>query len=153
MDRIFASLYSDRDAYQAIEVALPALDSDNPREIKRYVNLFRFYMFIRYQQRSPADPAPSGDEIAKLAALAIRWPQWLTTFTSGSGARNPLHILECAARASAASGGGAAGAPDAMATWAAALTETGFTEPARYEDLRRFLSSGPEIGDTAGRLL
>jgi hypothetical protein len=156
MDRIFASLYSDRDAYQAIEVALPALDSDNPREIKRYVNLFRFYMFIRYQQRSPGDPAPSGDEIAKLAALAIRWPQWLTTFTSGSGARNPLHILECAARASAASGAsgdGAAGAPDAMATWAAALTETGFTEPARYEDLRRFLSSGPEIGDTAGRLL
>jgi hypothetical protein len=153
MDRIFATLYSDRGAYQSVEAVLPVLKTNNPREIKRYINLFRFYMFIRYQQRRPGEAPQSGDEIAKLAALAIRWPQLLTTFTSASGGNNPLHKLESVARNKLGYGevDDVLSEPD---KWIEALTEIGFAETAPWcDDLRRFLSMGPEIGDVAQQLL
>lgn len=65
---------------EAIEVALPALRSANPRESKRYVNLFRFYSFITLRQRMEGT-AP-GD--ARLAALAIRWPDLLGPLGQGA---------------------------------------------------------------------
>jgi hypothetical protein len=42
-ERVFGDIYTDTTAFDAIGAALPALRSSNPREIKRYVNLFRFY--------------------------------------------------------------------------------------------------------------
>jgi hypothetical protein len=48
---IFGDLYTDNSAFDAIGAALPALRSSNPREIKRYVNLVRFYSFITFPQR------------------------------------------------------------------------------------------------------
>ncbi len=66
--------------------ALPNLDSANPREIKRFINLFRFYTFVSQQDRLRGVPAPDGPEIAKLAVLAIRWPHLLNAL----GARLPI---------------------------------------------------------------
>src|SRR5262249_6599856 len=42
-DRVFSDLYSDEHAGQALEAALPGLNLTNPREVKRYLNVFRFY--------------------------------------------------------------------------------------------------------------
>jgi hypothetical protein len=43
---------------------------DNPREIKRFINLYRFYSFVLFGRRQSIEPAAT----AKLAILALRWP-------------------------------------------------------------------------------
>ena len=155
-DRVFADLYSDADALNAIGAALPALSSANPREIKRYINLFRFYTFIVQQQRLHGVAAPAGGSIAKLAALAIRWPHLLSLLSQQpAGTTSPMNVLERGARAVGNSG---------EDPWREALTQTGlFTGTAADDkplplpdwsrDLRAFLATGPEVGEAAARLL
>ena len=61
---------------QAIVAAVGDKLDRNPREIKRFVNVFRFYVFIR-QERNP-DGLRTPEtliQVAKLAVLTIRWPQ------------------------------------------------------------------------------
>jgi hypothetical protein len=59
----------------AIARAVSGRLDGNPREIKRFVNVFRFYAFIQ-QEREQAGLSPRTDlmQVAKLAVLAIRWP-------------------------------------------------------------------------------
>ena len=68
---------SNPEVRRVIEYASGALNR-NPREIKRFVNLFRFYTMI-YTERKLADlPTPGSlHEVAKLAVLGIRWPSLL----------------------------------------------------------------------------
>jgi KAP family P-loop domain len=50
----------------------------NPREVKRFVNLFRFFVMINVERRLAGLPGPTLlDDIAKLAILSIRWPDLL----------------------------------------------------------------------------
>ena len=52
----------------------------NPREIKRFVNLFRFYTMIYAERQIAKLPTPASlHEVAKLAVLGIRWPSLLST--------------------------------------------------------------------------
>ena len=96
-DRVFDDLYSDENAYRAIEFVLPALAFFNPREIKRYVNVFRFYSFLTYR-RTLAGAAPASDgEVAKLAALTIHWPHLLSLLVKETGKTTVLQELERAA--------------------------------------------------------
>lgn len=44
--------------------ALQWLSSDNPRDIKRFVNLFRFYSFIAEHRRLTEQAAPTREQIA-----------------------------------------------------------------------------------------
>ena len=154
-DRVFADLYSDADALNAIGAALPALASANPREIKRYINLFRFYTFIVQRQRLHGVAAPASESIAKLAALAIRWPQLLSLLSQPIGSKSPMNVLEQGARMTRNGGGD---------PWREALTRTGLlTEvdaderppplPDWSQDLRNFLATGPEVSEAAARLL
>ncbi|MFC3735671.1 KAP family P-loop NTPase fold protein [Paractinoplanes deccanensis] len=83
-NRVLVGLYSDDEARTAIVAGVPGLDSDNPREIKRFVNLFRFYRFVVQQQQLQGLPPVSGAEIAKLAAFAIRWPHLLAEAARGN---------------------------------------------------------------------
>jgi hypothetical protein len=50
-DGVLTDLYGDTAAYDAIAAALPVLKSSNPREIKRYLNLFRFYAFTAFRRK------------------------------------------------------------------------------------------------------
>ncbi|GII76091.1 hypothetical protein Sru01_10730 [Sphaerisporangium rufum] len=77
-DRVYDDLYSDRNAYAAIERMLPALAMCNPRELKRYVNVFRFYSFVTYRRALAGAPRAEDREVAKLAVLTIRWPHLLS---------------------------------------------------------------------------
>ena len=152
-NRVFVELYSDADSRDAILAAIPMLDSSSPREIKRFINLFRFYTFIAQQYRLRNEPAPDGPEIAKLAVLAIRWPHLLNalgTRLAGKGAPTALAHLEAQAREGEAQ-------PDG---WQGALAAAGLdgAEPDSPEhasslELRRFLASGPAIAAASERLL
>jgi hypothetical protein len=152
-NRVFVELYSDADSRDAILAAIPMLDSSSPREIKRFINLFRFYTFIAQQYRLRNEPAPDGPEIAKLAVLAIRWPHLLNALGSrlaGEGPPTALAHLEAQAREGEAQ-------PDG---WKGALAAAGLdgAEPDSPEhasslELRRFLASGPAIAAASERLL
>lgn len=50
----------------------------NPREIKRFINVYRFYAFIQYEREAAGLPAPSLEGVAKLALLAVRYPHLLS---------------------------------------------------------------------------
>lgn len=155
-DRVFADLYSDADALNAIGAALPALSSANPREIKRYINLFRFYTFIVQRQRLHGVAAPTAGSIAKLAALAIRWPHLLSLLSQPpTENKSPINMLEQGARAA---GNGENDPWRKALTRIGLLTETAANEkplplPDWSQDLRGFLATGPEVGEAASRLL
>jgi len=140
-DRVFDDLYSDENAYLAIEYVLPALTFYNPREIKRYVNVFRFYSFLTYRRAlAGAPPAPDG-EVAKLAALAVQWPHLLTLLARESDGVSILRRLEAAATDTP--------------TWRRIIHETGLTtcDSPHLEALRDLLSRPHPIADLARYLL
>jgi hypothetical protein len=154
-NRVFVELYSDADSRDAIVAALPMLDSANPREIKRFINLFRFYTFVAQQDRLRDVPAPDGPEIAKLAVLAIRWPHLLNalgTRLATDGAPTALAHLERYARAVP---GQADGWEPALATagLADSAADPSLPEHAWSADLRRFLATEPTIATASERLL
>ncbi|HEY3505642.1 MAG TPA: P-loop NTPase fold protein [Actinocatenispora sp.] len=133
-EQVFAERYSDRDAKAAILAALPSLGTGNPRELKRYVNLFRFTTFLAERVRLRGAPAPDGPAVAKLAAFAIRWPHLATV-------PGRLPALEAAAD----------GDDEA---WRAALAAAypGLAEPTGAA-LRGFLRTAPTIGPAGFHLL
>lgn len=54
--------------------------SNNPREIKRLLNVFRFYAFIQVSRGLAGLSTPTLEQVAKLAVLAVRWPNLLELF-------------------------------------------------------------------------
>ena len=138
IDRVFSDLYSDAAAWTAVRSVLPQLGSSNPRELKRYLNLFRFYSFIVYRRRLDGIPPPSGQQIAKTAALAIRWPQLLTALSASRDGVKILGRLEAAARK--------------KEDWQDELKHAGLTA-GDYSDLCQFLSSGDPIAEAAALLI
>ena len=145
-DRVFDDLYSDENAYRAIEFVLPALAFFNPREIKRYVNVFRFYSFLTYR-RTLAGAAPASDgEVAKLAALTIHWPHLLSLLVKETGKTTVLQELERAASL----------ADDQI--WRLTVRETGLTgldasDGAHLDSLRDLLSTPCPVAGLARHLL
>ena len=147
VERVFTELYRDSLACDAIEKGIQDfLGPATPREIKRYINLFRFYTFITYRQRLDGGPDVSAEQIAKLAVLAIRWPNLLTFLTlASSNGQTPLEVLEHEAR-------------DTEDAWLAALVSLDLTSPTEgntgpLEKLRQFLQKAPDIAESAARLL
>ncbi|HKO38123.1 MAG TPA: P-loop NTPase fold protein [Solirubrobacterales bacterium] len=82
---------TDPETIKALEDQLPHL-SDNPRTIKRAVNLYRFYHFISWARDASAPDLESADTelIADWTVIAARWPQavhWLQV--NGRGVEDP----------------------------------------------------------------
>jgi KAP family P-loop domain len=53
---------------------------NNPREMKRFLNILRFYYFIREGRKAAELPYPSLDQIKRWIILVMKWPQvavWL----------------------------------------------------------------------------
>jgi len=69
--------------------------STNPREIKRFVNLFRFYYFLRTlreerQKQNPKIKIPTNEQIANWIILTLKWPsalRWILRSSGESGFR------------------------------------------------------------------
>jgi hypothetical protein len=73
----FVSQFSDAAAREML--VRYAFDlSGNPREIKRFVNLFRFYAYIDFWRKTQGLDTPGPDGAGKLARIAISWPHLLT---------------------------------------------------------------------------
>jgi hypothetical protein len=117
---------------------LPQLGSSNPRDLKRYLNLFRFYSFIVYRRRLDGITPPTGQQIAKIAALAIRWPQLLTALSASREGVKVLGRLEAAAQET----------EDWQNELKYAPLATG-----DYNDLRLFLSTGDPVAEAAALLI
>jgi hypothetical protein len=65
----------DPEVRAIVEAVAPWLHR-NPREIKRFVNVFRFYVLIRQGRQEAGLPVPDSlEQVAKLAVLVVRWPQ------------------------------------------------------------------------------
>ncbi|HLN65272.1 MAG TPA: P-loop NTPase fold protein, partial [Symbiobacteriaceae bacterium] len=94
-----AEAFSDRDPAIRQQIIAAALQfSDNPRELKRFVNLLRFYWYLRAARVARDLPAPSDEQLARWATLTLRWPQAARWVHQGEGARR-LRLLEEAGEA------------------------------------------------------
>jgi hypothetical protein len=87
---------SSEETVEALRSQLPHL-SDNPRTIKRAINLYRFYRFISWAREASSPDLESADPtlIARWAVLAARWPQfvqWLQV--NGRDSDDPLSLVE-----------------------------------------------------------
>jgi hypothetical protein len=85
------------DVQEVISYAAEFLES-NPRQIKRFVNLFRFFVMIHTERRLLQLPAPTSlKALAKLAVLGTRWPALITVLTEtapGQPGKTVLQLLE-----------------------------------------------------------
>ncbi|MFC4532204.1 KAP family P-loop NTPase fold protein [Sphaerisporangium dianthi] len=171
-DRVYDDLYSDENAYAAIAQVLPALTLSNPRELKRYVNVFRFYSFVTYRRTLAGAQKVTDEAVAKLAVLTIRWPHLLSllarepdgaappepaappglpdlpgpSVSAQAAGRTVLDMLERAAAGTGQDG------------WAHALVEAGLLRnarsgAARWDALRALLRAEPPIAHLAWELL
>ncbi|MBA2889532.1 KAP family P-loop NTPase fold protein [Nonomuraea soli] len=138
-ERVFDELHSDENAFRAIEAALPALGLRNPREVKRYLNVYRFYAFVTFRRHQAGGVRVTDMEVAKLAALTVRWPHLLAALGRESHPGTSLLArLETAAQNADGD------------TWARALMEADLTDEG---DLRQFLATRPAIARLARDLL
>jgi hypothetical protein len=162
--QIFSGLYSDTSAAPSIYRGLTWLASQNPREIKRFVNLFRFYYFIAEQRRLQSEPI-TADEVAKVAALIIRWPQILGRLLVGSEKLSVLDRLERWIAANPLSSSGAQKPEDERRSaspkeWNRLLIDCQVFSATNDEDnsglalqLHRFMSEAPPIARAISVLL
>ncbi|HXC42407.1 MAG TPA: P-loop NTPase fold protein [Candidatus Dormibacteraeota bacterium] len=77
--RIYEQTLSERDPVMSLFVdEVAQLVDGNPRQIKRYVNVFRFYCALRHSLRLEglisSENLPSDKVLAKFVALSIQWP-------------------------------------------------------------------------------
>jgi hypothetical protein len=59
--------------------------SRNPREMKRFVNSFRFYYFLRSARISRGEQVPSLDQLSRWIHLSLKWPglvRWVRSLGS-----------------------------------------------------------------------
>jgi Cdc6-like AAA superfamily ATPase len=159
--RIFGEVYSDGFSAPAIRHGLDLLQTGNPRQIKRFLNLFRFYLFID-QQRSLAGMASATPaEIAKISALVVRYPQLLAALLASSGPSSILACLEELIPKYIADGSNEmALRPDLEQQWMSLLREYNLgdlisseTDPALAREFFRFVSSSPRISRVVDEFL
>ncbi|WP_445150481.1 KAP family P-loop NTPase fold protein [Baekduia sp. Peel2402] len=119
----------------------------NPREIKRFINVFRFYAYVLFWRETAGAPSVGLRGAGKLATLAIRAPEVLGLLglrvLDGADARRPLlALLEDA------------GADDPV--WDAALARVAarpLSGALSRADLRALITAEPKVGDIAGGFL
>jgi len=117
---------------------------NNPREMKRFLNLYRFYAFLKVRRLNMGLPTPTDDELAKLAVLGIRWPHLAGLLGQPIGPSDPrqqIALLEDLARS--APKGGRKGAVHE----APPLDKRLLDELTSSEELREYLVSEPRLAD------
>ena len=145
---VFADWFRDEApvVQETVRTSAPLL-SNNPRAIKRFMNLLRFYSFIAAALALREEAEPDLQQAGKLAILTIRWPHLLTEFAKREHREETvLESLERLARVEEA--------PVGSMSWDTGILELGLNLN-RYdsEDLRTLLAVDPSIGAVAGRLL
>lgn len=147
---------NDRDARvrAAIDHGVRGFSPANPRQIKRFVNLFRFYALMELTavlEDGEAQDVPTAlaavdlETVAEVAVLAIRWPELLNVFSHGVGESEEGLQELCDACGD-------------DAKWLAKLGEFAMVSEKRkaeaYDELREFLEHAHStLASVASRLL
>jgi hypothetical protein len=121
--------------------------SGNPREIKRFVNVFRFYAYVDFWRQTQGLEHPGLDGAAKLARIAIGWPSLLSTLAR-EVSRNGTQVSLLACLEDAAGGDDAA-----WTTGLALAPEPARTSIAAVPQLRAVIAGEPRVGETAAGFL
>ena len=131
------------------------LDPPNPREIKRFVNVFRFLVMI-HTERTIAGQATAAslDQVAKIALVSTRWPSLVSAFAEessrGSG-ETVFELLEQPPETTARRG--EAKAKALVRGLKQALEESGLSESdverLLSSDVRGLMASEPVVGSSA----
>ena len=151
ISRLFTDVYSDSDPTIKSIITKEALSlpSRNPRDIKRLVNLFRFYAMIANERRAlDYDSAEaletSFEKVARLCVLAIRWPDLLNLL--GGRAVDEMEL--------------STGPSDITVLEAIELDlhpvgwlKGRLRDDSRADELQGFLATSPKVGDIARLLL
>jgi hypothetical protein len=135
-----------------VEYAARHLDPPNPREIKRFVNVFRFLVMIHTERTLAGLPtAGSLGQIAKLALLSTRWPSLIATLAGETVPGEEATIFELIERppqvtprrGESKQKAGLRGLKDGLRK--CGLGDSA-VEQLIAEDVRQFLSSEPVVG-------
>lgn len=151
-------LRPDNPEVQLIVATVVGHLTSNPREIKRFVNVFRFYAVIRQERVAAGLPAPDTlAAIAKLAVLAVRWPHLRAVLGRQIGPTERDTVLALL-EAPIAELQEDASWPERREALQAVLAEAEIPETLRSnllasEDLCRLLATAPSIGTAAAGYL
>lgn len=79
--------------------------STSPRDVKRFVNVFRFHYFLRAARETREDPVPTLDQLSRWIIFSLQWPEairWLrrSHLAPGVPADPQLEALEKLAKES-----------------------------------------------------
>ena len=61
--------------------------SRNPREIKRFINMFRFILFLNAVKESRGEPCATHDQIRRWIVLSLKWPEVVRWIRRSFGGR------------------------------------------------------------------
>jgi hypothetical protein len=132
------------------------LPNPSPRDVIRFLNLFRFHAYVAVGRGVLVDQTWPGAlrPIASLAHVLIRWPELADRLTT-RGPDGELGLSVLAAAAYAEQNGHAGDA-----TWADSLVRFRLTRgqapspdgPCPLDDLRHFLQLHPDVGSVSKRL-
>ncbi len=137
-------LSADNPEVQAVIAYGARMLNPNPREIKRFVNVFRFFAMIHTERRLLHLGTPvSLEALGKLAVLATRWPSLISVLALPTIAGGKLSVLDLLEES----------APEL----ARQLADTGLAEHVVAQllaaDLRGFLAAEPKVGGHAAAYL
>ncbi|HXT45940.1 MAG TPA: P-loop NTPase fold protein [Pseudonocardiaceae bacterium] len=134
-----------REVSDALRDAMLELPRRNPREMKRFLNLWRFYLGVE----SRTDQLPTdvdglvvhGRSVARLVQIMLRWPKYLDRLGELHAGRTVLADLLAAA--------------DDPEAWRVALHQAGMeSAEAELASLRELLAGGdPELAELSKRYL
>ncbi|MFQ5614313.1 MAG: P-loop NTPase fold protein [Anaerolineae bacterium] len=61
--------------------------SSNPRELKRFFNLFRFLFFLKWAREGRGQPSPTNEQLRRWIVLSMKWPQVVRWMRRSYGGR------------------------------------------------------------------
>jgi hypothetical protein len=137
-------LSADNPEVQAVIAYGARMLNPNPREIKRFVNVLRFFAMIHTERRLLHLGTPvSLEALGKLAVLATRWPSLISLLAQPTTPGGDVSVLDLLEKAT----------PEL----AQQLADTGLAEHVVTQllapDLRGFLAAEPKVGGHAAAYL
>lgn len=138
----FAVLFRDTQAQDLVLRYARDL-SGNPRELKRFVNVFRFFAYLDFWRRLAGRSSPGIEGAAKLARISISWPNLARALVSRSGSHDEslIAVLERASRS------------DAWDAEVEALSEPLRGSIVAATGLRAVLRESPDVAPAAAQFL
>ena len=75
MDRNIRAFSDEEKKMRDLLTTSAANFSTNPRDIKRFVNVFRFYYFLRAAREARRNPVPSLSQLSRWILFSLKWPE------------------------------------------------------------------------------